>query len=51
MVFAVDETPVMYGPPVKGTYTVDGEVKKITIVGSREKRALTAAMVNCSPSS
>lgn len=45
MVLAMDETPLMYGPPVKGTYVLDGATKQISIIGSREKRSITGSPV------
>lgn len=45
MVLAMDETPLMYAPPVRGTYTVNGAEKQVVIIGTREKRAITGSPI------
>lgn len=40
-----DETPLLYGPRIVGTYTVEGESKQVTVLGSREKRACSGTPV------
>ena len=45
MVFGVDETPLQYCPRVKGTYTTAGQAKQLVILGSREKRCVTATPI------
>ncbi len=40
---AVDETPLMYAPQVRGTYEECGRSKQITLVAAREKRMVTGS--------
>lgn len=44
-VTGADETPLLYGPKIVGTYTVEGEAKQIAVLGSREKRSCSGTPV------